>query len=264
MQTTCEALQETTGSRWLPRWREKPNATIRLFCFPYAGGSTSTYRLWQRLLPEWIDVAPVQLPGRGERLSEPPFHRLSETVEALGRELMPYVHKPFAFFGHSMGALIVFELTRWLRRNHRTMPSHLFISGRRAPQVPEATTPTWDLPEQQFIDCVAQMNGTPREVLDHPELMQLLIPLLRADLAACETYQYLAEPPMECALTVFGGVGDVEARREDLTPWREHTSATYKLHMLPGDHFFVQTAHVESTRIIAEELTPHQRLSLYS
>jgi medium-chain acyl-[acyl-carrier-protein] hydrolase len=98
------------------------------------------------------------------------------------------------------------------------------------------------------------LNGTPKEVLEHPELMQLMIPLLRADFAVCETYQHRAEPPLKCPLTVFGGVGDVEIPQEHLASWREHTSTAYKLQMLPGDHFFVQTAHVEIARIIAEEL----------
>lgn len=254
MYSTCEQVRERTRSRWLPRWGERSKASIRLFCFPYAGGSTSTYRLWQGLLPESIDVAPVQLPGRGERLSEPPFDRLSEIVEAAGRELMPYFDKPYVFFGHSMGALIAFELTRWLRKNNMTMPSHLFLSGRRAPQIPEAITPTWNLPDQEFIERVRQLNGTPKEVLDHPELRQLLIPLLRADFAVGETYKYHAEQPLECSFTVFGGVEDPEAQHAHLTPWREQTSARYKLHILPGDHFFVQTAHSEIARIIAEEL----------
>ena len=254
MQTTCEKISERTRSGWLARSGEKPKATMRLFCFPYAGGTTHTYRPWQGLLPEWIDVTPVQLPGRGERLSQPPFHRLSQIVEALARELMPYFDKPFAFFGHSMGALIGLELTRCLRRNGKTMPSHLFVSGRRAPQLPDRIAPTWDLPEREFIERVRQLNGTPKEVLDHPELMQLMIPLLRADFAVCETYQHQVEPPLKCPLTVFGGVGDVEVPSEHLTPWREHTSSTYKLHMLPGDHFFVQTAHVEMAQIIVQEL----------
>jgi medium-chain acyl-[acyl-carrier-protein] hydrolase len=97
MQTTCEIIPERSCSRWLARLREKPNATIRLFCFPYAGGTTHTYRPWQGLLAGSIDVVPVQLPGRGERLSEPPFNRLSEIVEALARELIPYFDKPFHY-----------------------------------------------------------------------------------------------------------------------------------------------------------------------
>ncbi|HEX7331340.1 MAG TPA: alpha/beta fold hydrolase [Pyrinomonadaceae bacterium] len=256
MQITVDKIQERSRSRWLARLEEKPKATVRLFCFPFAGGTTHTYRPWQTLLPQSIDVIPVQPPGRGERLSEPPFHRLSEIVEALACELTPYLDKPFAFFGHSMGALIGLELARWLRKNSNRMPLHLFVSGRRAPQIPEPKpiARTWDLPEPEFIERVRQLNGTPREVMDHPELMQLMIPLLRADFAVCETYQHQPEPPLKCPLTVLGGVQDAEIPHEDLTPWCMHTSATCKLHLLRGDHFFVQTASVEIARIIAEEL----------
>lgn len=135
MQITAERIREGTRSRWLVRSGEKARATMRLFCFPYAGGTTHTYRSWQGLLPESIDVAPVHLPGRGQRLSEPPLQRLSEIVEALGPEVVPYFDKPFAFFGHSMGALIAFELARWLRKNHKVMPAQVFLSGRKAPQL---------------------------------------------------------------------------------------------------------------------------------
>lgn len=247
-------IPERTRSRWLARSVEKRAANIRLFCFPYAGGGITTFRSWQSLLPESIDVALVQLPGRAERLSEPPLEGLSEIVETMAREIVHYFDKPFAFFGHSMGGLISFELARWLRRNHKTMPVHLFVSGLRAPQVPELAEPTWNLPEQEFIERVRQLNGTPPDVLNHPELMQLMIPLLRADFAVCETYQYHDEPPLECPVTVFGGVDDVEVRFEDLEPWREQTTSACRVHMLPGDHFFVQTAQAEIAQVIVREL----------
>ena len=254
MQVTCEKTPARTRSRWLVRSGEKPKANIRLFCFPYAGGSTNIYRSWQGLLPETIDVAPVLLPGRGECLSEAPFVRLSEIVEVAAHELAPYFEEPFAFFGHSMGALIGQELTRWLRRNNRMMPAHLFVSARRAPQMPELIEPTYDLPEPEFIERLRQLNGTPQEVLGHPELMQLMIPLLRADFAVCETYRHKPEPPLDCPITVFGGVGDVEVPAAHLSPWRELTSAAYQLHLFPGDHFFIHTAQAEITRTIAKEL----------
>lgn len=254
MQITSERIPERTRSRWLVRSGEKPKATVRLFCFPYAGGTTHTYRSWQGLLPESIDVAPVQLPGRGQRMSEPAFQRLSEIVEALAHELVPYFDKPFAFFGHSMGALIGFELARWLRKNHKAMPAQLFVSGRRAPQFSELTEPTWDLPEREFIERVRQLNGTAQDVLNHPELMQLMIPLLRADFAVCETYQHQDEPPLECPVTVFGGVDDIEVRYEHLELWREQTTSVFRLHMFRGDHFFVQTAQAEVVQVIAAEL----------
>lgn len=254
MQVISETKLEGTRSRWLARSGEKAKATIRLFCFPYAGGTTHTYRSWQGLLPESIDVSPVQLPGRGQRLSEPAFQHLPELVEALGPEIVPFLDKPFAFFGHSMGGLIGFELARWLRRNRKTMPTHLFVSGRQAPQLSELAEPTWDLPEREFVERVRDLNGTTQDVLEHPELMQLMIPLLRADFAVCETYQYQDEPPLECPVTVFGGLDDVEVRYEHLEPWREHTSSAFRLHVFPGDHFFVQTAQADMAQVIAAEL----------
>jgi medium-chain acyl-[acyl-carrier-protein] hydrolase len=259
MQIMSERIPEGTRSRWLVRSGEKAKATVRLFCFPYAGGTTHTYRSWQALLPDSIDVAPVQLPGRGQRLSEPAFQRLSEIVEALGHELVPYFDKPFAFFGHSMGALIGFELARWLRKSHKAMPAQLFLSGRPAPQFSELTEPTWDLPEREFIKRVRQLNGTAQDVLNHPELMQLMIPLLRADFAVCETYQHQVDPPLECPITVFGGVDDVEVRYEYLEPWRELTISEFRLHVFPGDHFFVHAAQAQMVQVIAAALAGSAR-----
>jgi medium-chain acyl-[acyl-carrier-protein] hydrolase len=247
-------VSDTSRTRWLPGFREKPEARLRMFCFPYAGGSAASFRGWPDAFPASIQVAAVQLPGRGERLSEPAFKHLPEMVQALGSALSPYLNKPFAFFGHSMGALILIELTRWLRRTGGPMPIHLFVSGRRAPQVPDDTAPTYDLPEAEFIDRLRQLNGTPQVVLDHPELMQLMVPLLRADFGVCETYQYDSEPPFDIPITVFGGRDDVEVSREKLEPWREHTTGSFSLHIFPGDHFFVHSAQNNIIRIIQERL----------
>ena len=240
--------------RWLVGFKEKPETLVRLFCFPYAGGSAATFRAWPDAFPSHIQVLPVQLPGRGERLAEPGFKQLPDMIQTLGPALLPHFNKPFVFFGHSMGGLISLELTRWLRRTGNPMPVQLFISGRRAPQLPSEELPSFDLPEPEFIERLRELNGTPPEVLDHPELMQLMIPLLRADFSVCETYQYHAEPPLNCPITVFGGLGDVEVPREKLDPWREHTTASFSLHMLPGNHFFLHTAQRDVIRLIMEKL----------
>lgn len=241
-------------SRWLPGYKEKPDTSIRLFCFPYAGGNAASFRSWQDAFFRSIQLLPVQLPGRGERLSEPAFKHLPELIETLGPALLPYFDKPFTFFGHSMGALIAMELTRWLRRTGNPMPAHLFISGRRALHIPSEELPSHDLSEPEFIERLRELNGTPQEVLDHPELMQLMMPLLRADFSVCETYQYQAEPPLNCPMTVFGGLGDVDVPREKLEPWREHTTASFSLHMFPGNHFFIHSAQSDVIRIIAQKL----------
>lgn len=247
---------ERVHSRWLANCRLRPDATVRLFCFPYAGGSAAIFRTWQDGLPESIEDFPVQLPGRGGRYSEPPFHHLEETVAALAQALSPFFDKPFAFFGHSMGALIGLELSRWLRREKQVMPIHLFVSGKRAPQLSETEPPVYNLPEAEFIARLRRLNGTPQDVLDHPELMQLMVPLLQADFSVCETYEYQAEPPLDCPLTVFGGINDREVPVAELQSWREHTTSVFSLHRFPGDHFFLHAAQRDMLRIIAQKLTP--------
>lgn len=247
-------MREKSETRWLARSKEMPDAQLRLFCFPYAGGTAASFRLWQEALPRSIQLSAVQPPGRGDRLSEPPFRHLPEMIQALGPALLPFFNKPFAFFGHSMGALIIFELTRWLRSTDNPMPVHLFVSGRHAPHLPNDEPSIHDLPEPEFIERLRQLDGTPQEVLSHPELMQIMIPLLRADFSVCGTYEYQSEAPLNCPLTVFGGLEDVEVPREKLEPWRVHTSSSFSLQMFPGSHFFIHSAKDDLVRAISTKL----------
>jgi medium-chain acyl-[acyl-carrier-protein] hydrolase len=228
-------------SPWLKCTQPNPGAALRLFCFPYAGGSSLIYRAWPEHLPWTVEVCAVQLPGRGERLGEPPYTNMPALVGALADSLLPHLDKPFAFFGHSMGALISFELIRELRRRGGPTPAHLFVSGRRAPQITKDEPPTYGLPEADFLENVRRFNGTPQEVLEHPELMRLLLPLLRADFAVCQTYVYRPEPPLVCPISAFGGLQDRDVPREYLEAWREQTAAAFSVRMLPGDHFFLRT-----------------------
>ncbi len=175
-------------------------------------------------------------------------------TKIIARVIRPFLDLPFAFFGHSMGAAIAFELSRELRRSDSLQPVHLFPSGHSAPHCPREKQPTYNLPEQELIEKVREMNGTPKEVLDHPELMQMMMPLLRADFELIETYAYLPEAALRCPFTVFGGLQDQEVPRQRLEEWREHTTATFSLRMLPGDHFFVHTAKPLINRVLANEL----------
>jgi len=239
---------------WLISPKPNPQAALRLFCFPYAGGSAAIFRQWAEVLPPEIEVCPVQLPGRGARLKEQPFTQLGPLIDSLVTALRDQLHKPFALFGHSMGASIGFEFARRVREEYGLLPTHLFLSGRRAPHLPESKPNVYDLPEAEFLQRVRSLNGTPREVLEHPELMQLMIPLLRADFAICETYAYRPGPPLACPLAVFGGLQDQEVRREELEGWREQTSASFTLHMLPGDHFFLHTSRHLLLETICQKL----------
>jgi medium-chain acyl-[acyl-carrier-protein] hydrolase len=219
-----------------------PRARLRMFCFPHAGGGASTYRGWSASLPHDLEVCPVQPPGREGRLREAAFTELKPMVPVLADALQPYMDLPFVFFGHSLGSLAAFELARELRRRGRAQPLHLFVSGRCAPHLPPRDEPIHALPEPEFIEKLRELNGTPEEVLGHEELMKLLIPILRADFSVHETYQYVEEEPLDMGISAFGGLGDVDVRREDVEGWRQHTRGRFRLRMLPGDHFFINNS----------------------
>ncbi len=250
----------TYGADWkmngklFPYLRPNPDAELRLFCFPYAGASAAIYRTWHQKLPPTVEVRAVELPGRGTRLREKPFLGLLPLVEHLGEALEPYLDRPFAFFGHSMGALIAFELARLLRREGRTLPLHLFVSGHRAPHLPSKHRPIHSLPEPEFLQELKNLEGTPEAVLENSELMELLSPVLRADFSVCETYYYHTEEPLSCPITAFGGTDDRDVDRSMLEPWREHTTGEFRLHMLPGNHFFLQTSEEQLLRLVGEVL----------
>lgn len=210
-----------------------------MLCFPYAGGGASIYRGWSASLPADLEVCPVQLPGRESRMRDEPFRHCEEMVPVIADALRPYLDLPFVFFGHSMGGLIGFELARELRRRGQPQPLHLFVSGRRAPHLPAREKPIHDLPEAEFLVELRELNGTPEEVLQHEELMRLLIPLLRADFSVNETYAFTEEEPFDFGISAFGGLGDEEVTREDVEAWRPLTRGRFRMRMLPGDHFFI-------------------------
>jgi medium-chain acyl-[acyl-carrier-protein] hydrolase len=225
-------------SPWLLSLRGPGRPRVRVFCFPHAGGGASTYRRWAAELADGVEICAVQLPGREDRLNEPPFNNLTALVAAVHAEIVQYVDRPFAFFGHSMGALVGFELTRTLQANGDVMPLHVVVSGRRAPHLPPIRQPLHDLPPGQFEAALLALEGTPGDVFADKELMALLGPLLRADLAVCETYEYAPGDPLDVPLTVFGGSSDAEASAADLEAWRIHSRAFCGLQLFPGNHFY--------------------------
>lgn len=224
---------------WISFRKPAPETRLRLFCFPYAGAGALIFRTWSDALPADVDVCPVQLPGRGTRLMERPFTNLSTLVEALAPALVPLLDRPFAFFGHSLGALVGFELARQVRRQYGVHPVRLFISACRAPQIPQRGPPIHTLPEKEFLAELRRLNGTPSELLNHQELMEIMLPLLRADFALFETYVYSTEPPLSCPISAFGGLQDHRVRDTDLEAWRTQTSGFFSSQMFPGDHFFL-------------------------
>ena len=232
---------ETTNP-WITNLRLNSSASLRLFCLPYAGGNSYIFRSWLDHLPKTIEICPIELPGRGFQLKSAPYRQIEPLVKAIATAIRPYLDKPFAFFGHSMGGLVSFELARFIRREYNLEPVHLFISGRRAPQIKDSKSPIHHLPKAEFIQELRQLNGTPEAVLKNDELMGLLIPILRADFAVLENYNYTPEAPLNCPISVFGGLQDREVELEQLEAWREQTVGSFTLKMLSGDHFFIHSS----------------------
>lgn len=245
-----------TGNPWLylPRPVARPRA--RLFCFPYAGGNAMAFRGWAEGLPADVELCAVQLPGRGSRFRERAITRLGALLDELERALAPGLDVPFALFGHSMGALIAYELACRLRDRGGPAPVHLFLSGRSAPGLPPSEPPASDLPDAEFLDRLRRYGGTPEEVLAQPELMELLLPVLRADFTLIETWKDAGHAPLDVPFSVLGGLEDAGAGRDRLEGWRARTRSEFALRMLPGNHFFIQSAEATVLRILADALAP--------
>jgi len=240
---------------WIKRTRQDPQTCFRLFCFPYAGGGASFFRTWRESLWPDIEVCAIQLPGREERLAEPPFENLSSLTDVLAEVLYPYLDFPFAFFGHSLGSLISFELTRRLRRQKAPCPLQMFVSGHRAPQIPDPDPPIHQLPDSEFIEELGRFNGTPKAVLENPELMEVFMPLLRSDIGLDETYVYNHEAPLDCPISAFGGLEDEEVSREELSAWHDQTRSRFNIQMFPGDHFFLNGKESDGVfEVIAKDI----------
>jgi medium-chain acyl-[acyl-carrier-protein] hydrolase len=216
-----------------------PAARLRLFCFPYAGGGATVFSTWPRGLPPEVEVVAVQPPGREARLSETAYSDMVQLVEAMHRELRPHFDKPFAFYGHSNGGLMAFELARALRRAGEPMPLQLFAGGRPAPQLELDDPPIHALPRDEFIQELRRFAGTPEEILEHEEIMELIMPLLRADFALGETYRYVPGPPLDLPISAYGGEHDAEVSEAQIEAWREQTAGEFRMRMFPGDHFFI-------------------------
>ena len=244
----------TAFDSWIACRKPNPQARLRLFCFPYAGTGASIFRTWSDSLPADVEVCPVQFPGRGTRLMETPFTQLSPLVQALAQALVPLLDRPFAFFGHSLGAMVGFELARQLRRQSGVQPVRLFVSADRAPQIPHRDRPIHALPEEEFLHELRRLNGIPGKVLEEADLMQIMLPVLRADLAVYETYVYSSEPPLNCPISTFGGLQDHRVSRGDLEAWRDQTSVSFSLRMFPGDHFFWSTTQPRLLQVLSQEL----------
>jgi medium-chain acyl-[acyl-carrier-protein] hydrolase len=242
-------------NRWITCHSRLRGARLRLFCFPYAGGGASIYRGWSAAADGDIEVCPVQLPGRETRFREPAFDRMELLIDALLETIWDHLDRPFAFFGHSMGALVAYELTRCLRRHGGRLPSHLFVSAHRAPHLPDRDPAVSHLPDAELLEKVREMGGSDDEALCDADLMEILLPMLRADFALCERYRYRPEPPLPCRLSAFAGSDDATVPLDEARPWERHTTGPFTLRVQAGDHFYVHSARDELIGHIMADLS---------
>lgn len=170
---------------------------------------------------------------------ETAYTDLSTLVHDFVDTLEPFTDYPYAFFGHSMGALISFEVTRELRRRSLRLPLHLFLSAFRSPELKKPKSLIYHLSDQEFIQKIRELGGTPQELLDNEDFLRTLLPILRADFTLCETYRHQPEPPLNVPFTLFGGSNDSEVSVQEIEPWEHHSSKETSLHIIPGDHFFL-------------------------
>ena len=234
---------------------------LRLICFPYAGGGPSLFRGWPLELSQQVEVCAVQLPGREARMKEPPIGDLRRLVVELADAIEPSLDRPFALFGHSVGGLVAFEFARELRRRDGVEPVHLFVSGCPAPELSDDDRLS-ELPDGEFLERMRRFNGTPREILEHAEMMELVLPTLRADFSLRDTYRHRAESPLGCAISAFGGMADRAVGVDKLNPWSAHTAGGFQLWLFQGDHFFVRTAQAAVVEAVKLLLQPYMSLRL--
>lgn len=228
-------------SPWLVFPEPNAEAETRLFCFPYAGAGPVVYRAWPESLPHTVEVVTVHYPGRESRFREPLFETLQPLVDTLAGHILPTLDRPYAFFGHSMGALVAFELTRKLRALGARLPAHLFVSARRAPHIPERLPPIHTLEDAAFTAAVQQRyNGIPPVILEDAELLALFLPMLKADFSVIETYRYTPEAPFDFPITTFVGLQDPGTNQQEMDGWQAHTTRPLGRYSFPGDHFYLQ------------------------
>ncbi|MFN0204702.1 MAG: thioesterase II family protein [Planctomycetota bacterium] len=239
---------------WFPYARIRAESKIRIVCFPYAGAGASIYKSWTDRLGRHADVLAAQPPGREGRLREKAHAELYTYVQDCIESLEPYLDKPILLFGHSLGALAAFEAAREMRRRSLTMPAHLIVSGSRAPQTPKLTFPMHQLPDREFIEALRGLGGTPPEVLKNGELMQLFLPMLRADFSASECYHYNSEPPLDLPITAIGGTEDPEVSRDQLDAWAAQTTRRAEIQWIRGGHFFIHSQEPELLHIVAQTI----------
>jgi len=241
-------------SVWLPPLRTPARSQLRLFCFPYAGGSASAFARWPDFLPPTVDVRPVQLPGRWNRMREAPFTRFDDALRVLAQVLPPFFDRPFAFFGHSMGASIAFEVARRLESRGVRL-AVLFVSGRPAPSMPRRGDQVHLSDDAAVLAEMKRLSGTESELLEDDDFVRMVLPVVRNDYKAIETYRYTPGTNVSCPVLAMIGDDDPKVNQAEAEGWRSHTSGRFDLRVYRGGHFYLNDHREAVNRLLVERLT---------
>ncbi len=239
---------------WFPTVEPNSSALMRLFCFPYAGGSITVFRNWAKYLPSSIEICPIQLPGRGARFLEPSFQQITPLLSVICKKIEPFLDKPFAFFGHSLGGLIAYELAHRVRSKYSKQPIHLMVSACPAPGEINKHRSLCKLSDKDLITELRQLKGTPMDLLENEELMALTLPTLRADFSLYESYNYTFHESLECPVTVLGGMQDHVISTGKLERWYRETTGEFSFYHFSGDHFFLHSEEAAVLTLIQQKL----------
>lgn len=248
------AVRNAAASRWFLGADAAPGDRVRLFCFPHAGAGALWYQSWETQMRNVALLCPARLPGRENRLNEPPLECMRELVAALAAGMELFLDTPFAFFGHSMGAIVAFELARELRRQGKRLPLALIASAARAPQFRLHHLPGPEPPETEFLDRIRRLEGMPPDVMANGEMLRLALPALRADTRLYNRYVYEPAEPLPVPIFAYGGDADPNVTPAYLDAWHHQTTAAFARRQFPGGHFYIQTARDALLAALAEDL----------
>lgn len=224
---------------WFAVHPARERLRLRVFAFPHGGAGPGIFRAWSARLPGHVELCGIRLPGREIRHREPAFLSMGPLVDTTVDVIRSRLDVPYVLFGHSVGALIAFEIGRKLRRLGLPMPEKMIVTGHSAPQVRLRHRPIHRLPDRELIDEMKEFAGTPRQILEDPDVMALMLPVIRADFSVRETYRFVEEAPLACPLSAYAGTDDSEVLENELSQWRCHTDGAFTSRMFAGNHFFV-------------------------
>ena len=244
----------TIDSLWIRRYHRASENAIGLVCFPHAGGSASFYLPVSRALTPTTDVLAVQYPGRQDRRAEQCIDDVRTLAQHAAEALGDYTRRPLALFGHSLGASVAFETARVLEHQQGRAPAYLFVTGRRAPsRQRDERAHLQD--DSGLIEELRRLDGTESNVLGDDEMLRAVLPAVRSDYRAAETYRYEPGPPLSCPITVLISDTDPKVTLDEAQAWSEHTSGVFECRVFTGGHFFITQHQAELLDIIVSRLS---------